>query len=131
MCEYASDSGAGQANGEGIQSIGGTSYALSPSGNPLKESLGSSGYRGTYESGDVRRAIPASIAGHCRVGRAANPCLIARVLMARYGGFVSVGSDQPSCSNSRKISEYLQPFRRRCKTFAVIASVSSNMDGSY
>ena len=33
---YSGDSGAGQANGEGISSFGGTWYAVSPSGQPVK-----------------------------------------------------------------------------------------------
>jgi predicted lipoprotein with Yx(FWY)xxD motif len=49
MYEYAADSGPGQANGQGIQSFGGTWYVLSPSGNPITAtssaaSGGGSGY---------------------------------------------------------------------------------------
>jgi predicted lipoprotein with Yx(FWY)xxD motif len=48
MYEYASDSGPGQANGQGIQSFGGTWYVLSPSGNPITTATtstsGGSGY---------------------------------------------------------------------------------------
>jgi predicted lipoprotein with Yx(FWY)xxD motif len=36
MYEFSSDSGPGQANGEGIQSFGGTWYVLSASGEPVK-----------------------------------------------------------------------------------------------
>lgn len=35
MYEYVGDSGPGQANGQGIQSFGGTWYALSASGAPV------------------------------------------------------------------------------------------------
>ena len=38
------DSAAGQANGEGITSFGGTWYVLDPSGMAVKQSGGSSGY---------------------------------------------------------------------------------------
>ena len=41
MYEYAADSGPGQANGQGIQSFGGTWYVLSPSGNPITTATGS------------------------------------------------------------------------------------------
>jgi predicted lipoprotein with Yx(FWY)xxD motif len=47
MYEYTGDSGSGQANGEGLTSFGGTWYALSPSGNPVKQSS-SGGYGGGY-----------------------------------------------------------------------------------
>ena len=40
MYEYAADSGPGQANGQGIQSFGGTWYVLSPSGNPITTTSG-------------------------------------------------------------------------------------------
>jgi predicted lipoprotein with Yx(FWY)xxD motif len=43
MYEYASDTGPGQSNGEGIQSYGGTWYAISPAGTLVKSSSGSSG----------------------------------------------------------------------------------------
>ncbi len=43
MYEYTGDSGPGQANGEGITSFGGTWYALSPAGKPVK-----SGSNGSY-----------------------------------------------------------------------------------
>jgi len=36
MYEYVGDSGPGQANGQGIQSFGGTWYAISPAGTPVK-----------------------------------------------------------------------------------------------
>jgi predicted lipoprotein with Yx(FWY)xxD motif len=35
MYEYVGDSGPGQAHGEGIQSFGGTWYAISPAGTPV------------------------------------------------------------------------------------------------
>jgi predicted lipoprotein with Yx(FWY)xxD motif len=35
MYEYAGDSGSAQGHGEGIQSFGGTWYAINPSGNPV------------------------------------------------------------------------------------------------
>ena len=38
LYEYTGDTGPGQANGEGIESFGGTWYALSPSGAPVKTS---------------------------------------------------------------------------------------------
>ena len=38
MYEFAGDSAAGQANGEGIKSFGGTWYALSPAGTPVMKS---------------------------------------------------------------------------------------------
>ncbi len=48
MYEFAADSGPGQANGQGIQSFGGTWYVLNPSGNPItaatKSTSGGSGY---------------------------------------------------------------------------------------
>ena len=44
LYEYGGDGDAGQANGEGIKSFGGTWYALSPSGDPVKKSSGSGGY---------------------------------------------------------------------------------------
>jgi len=40
MYEYAADSGPGQANGQGIQSFGGTWYVLSSSGNPITTTAG-------------------------------------------------------------------------------------------
>jgi predicted lipoprotein with Yx(FWY)xxD motif len=40
---YSGDSGAGQANGEGISSFGGTWYAVSTSGAPVKSSSGGGG----------------------------------------------------------------------------------------
>ena len=46
MYEYAADSGAGQANGQGITSFGGTWYVLSPNGTPITSS-GSSGGGGS------------------------------------------------------------------------------------
>jgi predicted lipoprotein with Yx(FWY)xxD motif len=46
MYEYTGDSGPGQANGEGIKSFGGTWYALSPSGQPVKTKSGGSGGSG-------------------------------------------------------------------------------------
>lgn len=42
MYEYSGDSAAGQANGQGLKSYGGTWYVLNPSGQPVKSS-GSSG----------------------------------------------------------------------------------------
>jgi predicted lipoprotein with Yx(FWY)xxD motif len=42
MYEYASDSGPGQANGQGIKSFGGTWWALSPSGKPITSSASTS-----------------------------------------------------------------------------------------
>ncbi len=41
--EYTGDSGPGQANGQGLTSFGGTWYALSPSGQPVKSSSSSGG----------------------------------------------------------------------------------------
>jgi hypothetical protein len=35
MYEYVSDSGPGLAHGQGIQSFGGTWYAISPAGMPV------------------------------------------------------------------------------------------------
>lgn len=47
--EYAGDSAAGQANGQGIKSFGGTWYVLNASGNPVTSgSGGSSGGGGGY-----------------------------------------------------------------------------------
>ena len=43
MYEYTGDSGPAQGHGEGIQSFGGTWYALSPSGNPVTSSGGATG----------------------------------------------------------------------------------------
>lgn len=43
MYEYSGDSGAGQANGQGIKSFGGTWYALNASGNPVTSKSGGSG----------------------------------------------------------------------------------------
>jgi predicted lipoprotein with Yx(FWY)xxD motif len=48
MYEYASDSGPGQANGQGIKSFGGTWYVLNASGNPATKSGGSGGGGGGY-----------------------------------------------------------------------------------
>jgi hypothetical protein len=49
LYEYTGDSGSGQANGQGITSFGGTWYALSPSGQPVKSSSSSGGgYGGGY-----------------------------------------------------------------------------------
>jgi predicted lipoprotein with Yx(FWY)xxD motif len=42
MYEYAADGGPAQSNGEGIQSFGGTWYALSPSGKPVTSGASSS-----------------------------------------------------------------------------------------
>ena len=42
--EYTGDTGSGQANGEGLKSYGGTWYALSRSGQPVKTSGSSGGY---------------------------------------------------------------------------------------
>lgn len=55
LYEYAADSGPGKANGEGIQSFGGTWYALNPAGQPITSASGSSGsssggYGGGYGS---------------------------------------------------------------------------------
>jgi len=44
LYEYTGDTGPGQANGEGIKSFGGTWYALSPSGAPVKTSAPGGGY---------------------------------------------------------------------------------------
>jgi hypothetical protein len=45
LYEYSGDTKAGQANGVGIKSFGGTWYALSPSGMPVKASgMGGYGY---------------------------------------------------------------------------------------
>lgn len=49
--EYTGDSSAGQANGEGINSFGGTWYALSPSGQPIKSKSGGSGGSGVGGGG--------------------------------------------------------------------------------
>lgn len=43
MYEYAGDSGAGQANGQGITSFGGTWYVLDASGNPVTSGGGGGG----------------------------------------------------------------------------------------
>jgi predicted lipoprotein with Yx(FWY)xxD motif len=43
MYEYSGDSAAGQANGQGIKSFGGTWYVLNASGNPVTSGSGSSG----------------------------------------------------------------------------------------
>jgi predicted lipoprotein with Yx(FWY)xxD motif len=43
MYEYAGDSGAGQANGQGIKSFGGTWYVLDASGNPVTSGSGGGG----------------------------------------------------------------------------------------
>ncbi len=40
MYEYAADPGPGQAGGQGIQSFGGTWYALSPTGTPITSAPG-------------------------------------------------------------------------------------------
>ena len=48
MYEYASDSGPGQAKGEGIKSFGGTWYVLNASGNPVIKKGGSGGGGGGY-----------------------------------------------------------------------------------
>lgn len=48
MYEYTGDSGPGQGNGQGIKSFGGTWYALTASGNPVKSSSGGSGGGGGY-----------------------------------------------------------------------------------
>ena len=48
MYEYTGDSASGQANGEGIKSFGGTWYALSASGKPVKTSGSGGGYGGGY-----------------------------------------------------------------------------------
>ena len=49
MYEYAPDGGPGQGKGEGIQSFGGTWYALSPSGNPVTSAAaGTSTSAGAY-----------------------------------------------------------------------------------
>jgi predicted lipoprotein with Yx(FWY)xxD motif len=45
MYEYAGDSARGQATGQGITSFGGTWYAISPSGQPVKQSGSSGVYR--------------------------------------------------------------------------------------
>ena len=44
LYEYTGDSGSGQANGEGLQSFGGTWYVLNAAGRPVKQSGGGSGY---------------------------------------------------------------------------------------
>jgi predicted lipoprotein with Yx(FWY)xxD motif len=43
MYEYSGDSGAGQANGQGITSFGGTWYVLDPSGSPVTSGSGGGG----------------------------------------------------------------------------------------
>jgi predicted lipoprotein with Yx(FWY)xxD motif len=43
MYEYAGDSGAGQANGQGIKSFGGTWYVLDASGSPVTSGSGGGG----------------------------------------------------------------------------------------
>jgi len=48
MYEYAGDSGAGQANGQGIKSFGGTWYVLNASGNPVTSGGSSGGGGGGY-----------------------------------------------------------------------------------
>lgn len=50
MYEYVSDTGPGQATGQGIKSFGGTWWVLSPSGNPIKSS-GTSGSSSTGSGG--------------------------------------------------------------------------------
>ena len=42
--EYAGDSGPGQSNGQGINSFGGTWYALTASGSPVTSGGGGGGY---------------------------------------------------------------------------------------
>src|SRR5262249_14596218 len=42
--EYAGDSAAGQANGQGLKSFGGTWYVLNASGQPVKLSGSGGGY---------------------------------------------------------------------------------------
>ena len=44
MYEYSGDSAAGQANGQGLKSYGGTWYVLNSSGNPVKSGSGGGGY---------------------------------------------------------------------------------------
>ena len=44
MYEYADDSGAAQANGQGIKSFGGIWYVLKASGNPVTSGSGGGGY---------------------------------------------------------------------------------------
>jgi predicted lipoprotein with Yx(FWY)xxD motif len=44
LYEYTGDSGSGQANGEGLQSYGGTWYVLNASGVPVKQSSSVGGY---------------------------------------------------------------------------------------
>ncbi len=51
MYEYTGDSGAGQANGEGIKSFGGIWYALNPAGQPVKSKSGGSGSSSGGSSG--------------------------------------------------------------------------------
>jgi predicted lipoprotein with Yx(FWY)xxD motif len=48
LYEYTGDSGAGQANGEGIKSFGGTWYVLNASGDPVTSKSGGSGGGGGY-----------------------------------------------------------------------------------
>jgi predicted lipoprotein with Yx(FWY)xxD motif len=48
MYEYSGDSGAGQANGQGIKSFGGTWYVLNASGNPVTSGSGGGGGGGGY-----------------------------------------------------------------------------------
>ena len=48
LYEYAGDTGAAQEHGEGIQSFGGTWYALSPSGDPVTSSSASTATGGGY-----------------------------------------------------------------------------------
>jgi predicted lipoprotein with Yx(FWY)xxD motif len=43
MYQYSGDSGAGQANGEGIKSFGGTWYVLNAAGNPITSKSGGGG----------------------------------------------------------------------------------------
>jgi predicted lipoprotein with Yx(FWY)xxD motif len=42
--EYTGDTGSGQANGQGIQSFGGTWYVLDSSGRPVTSSVSGGGY---------------------------------------------------------------------------------------
>jgi predicted lipoprotein with Yx(FWY)xxD motif len=44
LYEYTGDSGSGEANGQGLKSFGGTWYALSASGKPVKTSDSGGGY---------------------------------------------------------------------------------------
>ena len=44
MYEYSGDTGPGQSNGQGIQSFGGTWYALMASGSPVTSGGGGGGY---------------------------------------------------------------------------------------